>query len=166
MSTYALRIPEPLFREMHEDLDRPHAFAFERVAFLHCAIACAPGQSVLLAAEYRPVADEDYLPTEEYGALVGPTGIRRAFERAYARKGTVIHVHRHEHSGRPAFSVHDEATNHDLVPSFWNVAPDVPHGAIVLSHDQAHGLVWDPTTRRAVRAAAIRVVGCRLMELA
>lgn len=166
MTAYSLRIPGLLFTAIHADLDRQHAFALERVGFLHCASARSFGETLLLAADYRPVADEDYLRSEDYGALVGPVGIRRAFERAYALKTTVIHVHRHEHLGAPGFSRHDEETNRQLIPSFWNVAPGVPHGALVLSRDRARCVFWEPATRAAVPAASIRRIGRRLEELA
>ncbi len=39
-----------LFEQLHDDLSRPHPFAFERVAFLSCKTAhLAGGGTVLLA---------------------------------------------------------------------------------------------------------------------
>ena len=48
----------------------------------------------------------------------------------------------HEHSGRPSFSRTDLREQIKFVPDFFKVRPQLPHGAIVLSHDRAAGRVW------------------------
>jgi hypothetical protein len=165
MSAYEIRIPANLFHQIHLDLDRPHEFAFERVGFMYCAFASSEGLCTLLGETYAPVGDDQYLRSNEYGALVGRDGIRQALERAYATKACVVHIHRHEHKGRPEFSFQDVATNMQLVPTFWNVAPGVPHAAMVLSHDRARSDVWDPKSREIKAARSIKSVGFRLEEL-
>lgn len=157
--SYELRLPANLLRSIHGDLDRPHEFALERVGFLYCTRARGSDITLLLGGFYAPVDDADYLPSDEYGALVGAGGIRRAMERAYADKSCVIHVHRHEHRGVPRFSPADTATNDELIPAFWNVAPRAVHGAMVLSHDRARCALWDSDSRQPALAECVRSVG-------
>jgi hypothetical protein len=51
-------------------------------------------------------------------------------------------VHMHEHEGIPGFSQVDLTESMKFVPDFFNVAPQMLHGAIVLSRDRAAGLCW------------------------
>lgn len=165
MSAYEVRIPAGLLGQIRSDLDRPHAFALERVGFMHCAVARSADVCTLLGETYAPVGDDQYLETDEYGALIGRDAIRQALERAYASKACVVHIHRHEHLGRPEFSFQDVETNLQLVPTFWNVAPGVPHAAMVLSHDRARCDVWDPASREIKPACSIRSIGFHLETL-
>ena len=48
----------------------------------------------------------------------------------------------HAHHGRTGFSEIDDRESRKFVPDFFNVAPAMPHGAVVLSLDQAVGLCW------------------------
>jgi hypothetical protein len=48
----------------------------------------------------------------------------------------------HGHNGLPGFSRVDVTESKKFVPDFFNVAPMMPHGIIVLSHDRAIGLCW------------------------
>ena len=88
-------------------MDRPHPFAAERVGFLACRAGRLDGGGiVILAADYDPVADEDYVDDLRVGAMMGPAAIRKALQRAYNDgRGdlSLFHVHMHEHSGLPGF---------------------------------------------------------------
>ena len=156
----ALRIGEGLLDRIHGDLDRSHIFANERVGFIACATSEVRGGMVLLADEYLPVADKDYIDIPTVGAMMGPAAIRNALEYAYGRIGVVmLHVHRHEHRGKPAFSKVDISESSKFVPDFWKVRPGLPHGMVVLSCDAMSGMTWDPATRRPEAMSQISVVG-------
>lgn len=161
-----LRSSSLLWQRIHRDLDRPHEFAVERVGFLFCRKARGSEGVGLIAAEYRAVKDSHYLQCLEMGALVGADGIREAMQHAYHDQYSVMHVHRHEHTGKPWFSVVDVEENNKLIPTFWNVAPSVPHGALLLSIDRARALVWDdPNSRRAHCIETITTIGQRIEDL-
>jgi len=162
---YALRITDRLLEEVHQDLSRPHAVAYERVGHLHCRVGIDRGLTVILAEEYRPVADGDYLPSVEVGAMIGPTAIRRALQHAYQRRDAVFHIHRHDHVGVPAFSRLDVRENARCVPDFWKVSPAMPHGALVLSLDAATGQVWCPLTHANQSLGDITCVGTPVRRL-
>jgi hypothetical protein len=135
-----------LMRRVREDLTRPHSFAAERVGFLACrAGRLDDGGIVILAVGYGPVANEDYVDDVRVGAMMGAAAIRKALQLAYndGRSDlSLFHIHMHEHSGLPGFSRVDVAENRQFVPDFFNVAPAMPHGAIVLSRDRATGRCW------------------------
>lgn len=48
---------------------------------------------------------------------------------------SMVHVHLQEHRGRPGFSRTDLSENALFVPDFWNVQPNLPHGAVVFRFD-------------------------------
>jgi hypothetical protein len=141
------RIPRRLLEDIHADLSRPHPFAAERVGFLACRPAATADGMVLLAHEYRPVADTHYEEDYTVGAMMGSVAIRTALEYAYQHKMAMFHLHRHDHRGHPRFSMVDRREAARFVPDFWNVAPRTPHGALVLSHNRIHGHWWDQRTR-------------------
>ena len=160
-----LRLTAQLLAQVHADLDRPHPVAFERVGFLVCRIARGKEDASLLAADYLPMADEFYLPSAEMGAVINADGIRTAMQMAFRERCSLVHVHRHEHEGSPGFSDIDRSENAKLIPSFWHVVPDMPHGALVLSFDRARGRVWDCDDRIDREIASICAVGTRIQEL-
>ena len=54
----------------------------------------------------------------------------------------LFHVHSHGGRGFPQFSGVDIRENAKFIPDFFKVAPQMPHGAIVLSSDSARGQMW------------------------
>jgi hypothetical protein len=149
--TYRLR--QNLLGRVHEDLNRQHPFAAERVGFLFGRAARIGNDGlIILATEYEPIADDDYVDDPSVGAMMDATAIRKALERALnggAGDLSVFHVHRHEHDGAPWFSSIDLCESAKFAPSFFHVAPKIPHGVIVLSHDQAAGPLVDKRRRRS-----------------
>jgi hypothetical protein len=141
------------------DLLRPHPFAAERVGFISCRVAETHGGIVALAEGYHPVDDEDYLDDQTAGAMMGPAAIRKALQLAYGDRVSMFHVHMHQHSGLPWFSGLDLRENAKFVPDFWNVRPEFPHGALVLSSDSIAGLCWLTPRKKPVRITEFTVVG-------
>jgi hypothetical protein len=138
----SFRIVGGLLRNARLDLQRAHRFAFERVGFISARPAISGTVLSLIAVDYHPVADEDYLDDPSVGAMIGPDAIRKALQIAYRSDVSMLHVHMHEHTGRPNFSPVDRREYPKFVPDFFNVRPALPHGAILLSHDELTGLVW------------------------
>jgi molybdopterin-synthase adenylyltransferase len=136
------KITPQLLAAIRADLVRPHSFAMERVGFISTGMAASRDGLVLLAQEYRPVADEDYVREDTVPVMMGPGAIRKAMQWALTDRVGIFHVHTHGGSGIPTFSGIDLRESARFVPSFVNVAPQRAHGAIVLSGDAARGQVW------------------------
>ncbi len=128
--------------DVRKDLARPHKFAAERVGFIAVRAASAKNSLVLLAQAYHPLTDEDYVNDQSVGAMMGQEAIRKALNVALLESAGMFHIHMHEHRGRPSFSRTDLREQLKFVPDFFKVRPQLPHGAIVLSHDRAAGRVW------------------------
>lgn len=143
------KLRRDLLERIHVDLSRPHHFAAERVAFLACRLASTDDGACILAQAYLPVADDHYEDDPSVGAMMDSQAIRSALEYAYNHGTAMFHLHRHEHRGHPNFSIVDECEAARFVPDFWKVAPNLLHGALVLSHDRIHGRWWGPCTRAA-----------------
>ncbi|MGY3495929.1 hypothetical protein [Bradyrhizobium sp. USDA 4502] len=148
--------------EVRRDLARPHPFAAERVGFISVRATTVGDDSlVLLAADYHPLADDEYVDDSTVGAMMGQEAIRKALEIALLRSVGMVHVHLHEHHGRPHFSRTDVREQLRFIPDFFKVRREMPHGAVVLSHDRANGRVWlDRDT--IVDISEFDVVGRRL----
>jgi hypothetical protein len=155
-----------LLTQMRKDLQRPHAFAFERVGFISCGIAnIAPDGLIILASEYHPVADEDYEDDRSVGAMMGSAAIRKALQFAYRNEVGMFHVHMHCHEGRPSPSRTDLEETAKFVPSFWHVRPRLAHGAIILSRDSISGRCWSPGMKGPLPLTKIAIVGPRMISI-
>ena len=149
---------------MREDLLRPHEYAAERVGFIICGVGkVEPSGFVILAHSYCSVADEDYVDDPTVGAMMGPGAIRKAMQLAYTNKVAMFHVHLHDHVGHPKPSSTDRRETAKFVPDFWNVRPEMPHGAVILSRDWLSGRCWYPGRSEPIEIADVTVVGARLV---
>lgn len=159
------KIPYSLLKLIREDLVRPHAFAFERVGFLSCRMAhLKPSGLILLACEYLPVANEDYVNNSTVGAMMGADAIRKALQFALNDVG-MFHVHMHDHFGTPRPSKVDLNETAKFVPDFWHVRPEMAHGALILSRDSISGRCWFPGRRKPISISKLTIVGPRLASL-
>jgi hypothetical protein len=152
--TVLFRARGDLLSAVRHDLDRRHRFAAERVGFLTCRAARLAGDGlIILATGYHPVADGDYVEDYTVGAMMGPGALRMAMRLAYntgQEDVSIFHIHAHTCDGHPGLSDVDLSESAKFVPDFFNVAPAMPHGIVVLSRDRAAGLCWrTPRHRRA-----------------
>jgi len=155
-----LRLLRPLLVHIHEDLSRSHRFAAERVGFLTCGVATLADGGMLLSAEtWHAVADEDYIEAPHVGACIGGGAFRKIFQLAYRQPVAILHVHRHDHEGRPGFSRTDERSMREFVPGFFNACHTRPHGALVLSRNSAVGAVWTEANGHPHELATVDVIG-------
>lgn len=160
------KIASSLLASVKADLLRPHPFAYERVGFLACRIgSLLPSGLVIIAGQYNRIDDDDYVPDESVGAMMGPNAIRKALQFAYNRPVCMFHVHQHDHTGQPRFSRIDRRETAKFVPNFWHVRPAMPHGAIILSKDSACGLCWYPKAANPIRVRDFTFVGSRMSLL-
>lgn len=142
MKTY-VKISTSLLHSIRMDLQRRHAFAFERVGFVTAGASWTKaGDLVLLCREYQPVADEDYERSSTVGARIGSAAMRKALQVAYHHTAAILHIHSHGGKGLPAFSSVDLQSAMEFVPGFFNALPQMPHGIVVLSDNSARCLLW------------------------
>ena len=139
-----LKLTSALYDEMILRLRGPHDFAAERVAFLKCRPALSARSLLLLVGGIHHVEDEDYVDDPSAGATIGRSALRKALQAAHTDAVSMVHVHLHEHRGRPRFSRTDLRENALFVPDFWNVQPSLPHGTVVFSFNSAVGQCWIP----------------------
>lgn len=129
---------------------------------MRVGLAHGDQETLLLAAEYQPVADEDYVADPSVGAMIGRDAIRKALEWADGWHGGICHIHAHVGRGVPRFSGDDHRGNARVIPSFFNIAPGKIHGAVVLSDDRMAGAVWTGKTSTPIAIGRWTVVGAPL----
>ena len=151
-----LKIRGPLLDEIRRDLARPHAFAHERVGFLTAGAAATPDGILMLVRGYRPVEDDDYEEDARVGAKIGSNAMRKAAQSAYRPAAVLLHIHTHGGHGRPQFSGVDLRSADEFVPGFFETAPRMPHGLLVLSHELGPGAAVARRLSRARRDHALR----------
>ena len=106
---------------------------------------------MMIAADYATVSDNHYVEDETVGARINGAAIRAALQSALTKNVGLFHVHVHGHSGVPKPSRTDLIESRKFVPDFFNAAPLMPHGTLILSNDSAFGNCWlskdaDPQT--------------------
>lgn len=162
----SVKLTRNMLDGIRQDLERPHPFAFERVGFITTGATYLPGGNVLLLGrQYQPVADDDYVRSDEVGAMIGPQAMRRAMEWAYKHRSGLLHVHTHGGTGRPMFSVTDRRSAFEFVTGFFNALPRIPQGILVLSNDSAAGLIWTGKNAQPVNVHQFTQVGVPLRPI-
>lgn len=156
----AMRMTDRLWTNLHADLDRVHAFAYERVAFVSCRPADdGNGGLLLLADKMHVVPDEHYERQPNMPVTITGRAFSPMLGLAYREAVGIFHVHRHEHSGPPRFSGVDLSEASKFVPDFWKVRPRFPHGVLVLSHDSIFGLVFQQHSPKPQGISRFSIVG-------
>lgn len=154
-----LRITRRMFDFIRTDLRRPHAFALERVGFVTCRFGYVGRDLLILAAEYHPVRDENYIMDRRFGALIDGAAFRAAMQLALTGCVGLFHVHLHDHLGVPGPSKIDRTESARFVPDFFHVRPELPHGTFILSADRMSGLLWLRRTLRPRPISQVAIVG-------
>ena len=140
--TIQFKITRHLLETIRRDLARPHPFAYERVGFISAGLSSAVDDLFVLARSYRTVEDNEYLRDYSVGAMMGPEAIRKALQWAMSERVAIFHVHTHGGRGQPGFSGIDLREQAKFVPNFFQIAPQCPHGALVLSNTSVYGHIW------------------------
>ena len=78
MNTH-VKITRRLLDRARADLERPHAFAHERVGFFTAGATAYGGMVMLLVRDYMPVDDADYVYDPTVGACIGSEQCERLF---------------------------------------------------------------------------------------
>jgi hypothetical protein len=161
------KIRQALAQAIQEDLARNHEFAHERVGFIACRAAQIQDGIMVLAETYQPVADDNYLEDESVGALISGSAIRAAMQISLDSGAGMFHVHMHEHIGVPRPSRVDLEDSKKFVPDFFNVAPFMPHGTVILSKDKAFGLCWLGKEHKPIHFDMVMISGApiRLVDI-
>jgi hypothetical protein len=158
-----IKIPGGIYRQMMEDLTRPHPFAGERVGFAFGRIGSLINQDkIVLITRYQSVPDHQYVDDTSVGARIGSEALTFAMQAVYhvrAKKEGIFHIHLHDRYGSPSLSKTDMDELPKLIPGFQAVGRNAPHGIIILSRDHGSGWVWLPNFRIPARASSISVIG-------
>lgn len=155
------KITENMLNEARRDLRRPHPFAEERIGFFTARCTRTAKGLLILASKYIDIPDNGYLHDDSVGAMMNQATILTAMQAAYSDKVGIIHVHLHEHHGRPSLSRTDWRESEKFMPSFINVRPEYPHSALVLSADSMNGICWLPKCATPCPIDKFVVVGAR-----
>lgn len=155
-----LRIPQVLHQLMLNDLRRPHSFADERVGFLQTTSkVLADGTVLIIATEYNPVNDENYIEDDRVGAKINSAAIRAAMQRSLKKQGGCFHVHLHDHRGQPGPSRTDSNSLPSVVESLGNIAPNQANGFLILSQNSFYASIKIPGEKAFLQPEVVTVVG-------
>lgn len=156
----AIRIPQVIHQQMLDDLLRPHAFAYERVGFLHTkSKVLLNGKIIVLAVGYKAVDDNNYLEDEDVGAKINSNAIRIAMENSLRSQCGCFHVHLHDHLGIPTPSKVDRRELPGIVKSLANVAPTQINGYLILSSDSVIAQVQSLENEQLIDVNLVAIVG-------
>jgi len=143
MKDVKFKITKSLKNKIKRDLERTHEHAFERVGFLLTRLYEGNDQKIILAYDYRPVLDEDYIEDRSVGARINSDAIRAIMQISLSENCGLFHVHLHEHSGKPSESLSDEEGIHPLMTSISRLNSKEDFGYLILSDDSAICRIYD-----------------------
>ncbi len=145
---------------MVQDLMRTHDFASERIGFL-CTktISLRSGECIVLAIDYLPVDDKNYIYDPMVGAKINSAAFRIAMQDCLDKNYGCFHVHLHDHFGKPFPSPVDKKSNPGIITSLGNVARQNVYGVMILSRDSFYTEIKTNSFKKAVSANAVSIVG-------
>ena len=157
MNKVELRLSRPLLDQILQDLRRPHQFAAERVGFAWGVFEDdADSKNLILMNGYEPVEEPHYIDDPTVGVRISGDAIRWAMQLALDKspeRTCVFHVHLHDFKGKPRPSRIDCAEIPPVVRSIARLAPDVPHGFIILSVNSISAWMLPPGSDKLVEAS-------------
>jgi hypothetical protein len=159
-----IKFTRQLLDRARTDLERPHVFAHERVGFFTAGATACGDTVMLLARDYVPVDDADYLYNPTVGATIGSNAMRKALQFGYRARSSLLHVHSHGGRGRPEFSDIDLKSGAEFVPAFFHAIPRMPHGMVVLSTNSASAKIWFGENETGKYASGFTSVGVSLAK--
>lgn len=146
--------------EIRADMERPHAFAFERVGCVFTRLAIHDtDRPIILATRYKSLADDHYVRDDSVGARIGSAAIQGLMQEILDTRQGAFLVHLHGHRGMPLLSAVDRQAMLPLVPSLRNAEPKVAHGVLLLSEDCVAGWALLPDQNHFAKIEKITVVG-------
>jgi molybdopterin/thiamine biosynthesis adenylyltransferase len=155
-----VKIPRSIFKKIHEDLDKKHSFAFERMGFIYSSYKKINRQThLIILNEYTSVDDENYIKDKSVGGRVNSTAIRNAVNKNMRSHKGCFAVHKHLTNGIPSFSSTDLKELPPLPQTFNTIFPKEAHGLLLLSKSDIICLVWLPNLKKAFFASKCVVVG-------
>lgn len=155
-----VRITEKLYKQILEDLRRPHPIAYERVGFIFAKLGrISKDELLILFCNYGQLCDDNYVLDESVGARINSAAISSAMQKILDFYQGAFHVHLHDFPGKPRPSQIDIAGIFPMIPSFQAVGPTLPHGVLLLGRDNAICYVWMPGSKEPTLAEKITIVG-------
>jgi molybdopterin/thiamine biosynthesis adenylyltransferase len=155
-----LRIPKHFKDMMMADLKRTHLFAAERVGFFSTTSTSAGSSfDIITVTGYNSVPDEDYIDDPSVGAKINSNAIRSVMQRIISTGHGAIHVHLHEHTGKPSPSFTDLDSLPNLAKSFLNANPKTACGYLIMSKDNFFCSLYQAGTSNIIPVAQMTVVG-------
>jgi molybdopterin/thiamine biosynthesis adenylyltransferase len=113
----------------------------EQVVFALGSHARIDGRTVLLVKEFLTLPDEAFVDTRAHGARWRGGAMRPILNAALSQRRGIVLFHTHPHAGPVSLSADDRRSARELLPTFQNLVPDLPHALVVLGRDQAAGLM-------------------------
>jgi hypothetical protein len=158
-----VKITRKIYDNMLLSLRSSHPFANERVGFLFARKDIVEDTVTIIPTGFQAVEDSHYADDPDVGARITSAAIREVMERAYSTGESILHVHLHEHLGKPIFSRADIFGYSQMVPSFHNIRATGFHGGLVFTQDGSSGLIWPTKVASPVPVNKLTIVGYPLV---
>lgn len=134
---FQFRISKELKNIITEDLSRVHEYAYERVGFILTRTHWIGELEIVLAYDYKPVLDKNYIKDNTVGARINSLAIKEAMEISLAENCGIFHVHVHSHLGKPMESSSDIIGIIPMIESVARINRKEKFGYLILSDDSA-----------------------------
>lgn len=153
------RVSKKLKEKIDIDLSKKHSYAYERVGFVLTRTHWIGEKAIVLAYDYKPVADEDYIKDDDVGARINSRAIKKAIEIAYSENCGIFHVHAHCHLEKPIESSSDIAGIKPMMESISRIGKKQLFGYVILSENSALCKIKSPSDKSFIEASVYSEVG-------
>jgi hypothetical protein len=135
----------------------------ESAGVLFCREARGPTQTKLLANEFLPYADGDYLERGVDKLVIDPVAVNNCIQRAKRLDLSIVQVHTHPLSNNANFSPTDLNGESEMLPVLHRRVPNRHHGSLVLGRQSSAARIYDSGLN--VSSARIVAIGKNVQHL-
>jgi hypothetical protein len=135
----------------------------ESAGVLFCREARGPTQTKLLANEFLPYAENDYLERGVDKLVIDPVAVNNCIQRAKRLDLSIVQVHTHPLSNNANFSPADLSGESEMLPVLHRRVRDRHHGSLVLGRQSSAARIYDSSLN--VSSARIVAIGKNVQHL-
>ncbi len=151
---WSLRIPQPLYQELHAHLfPGDHD---EHGAVIEAGLATIRGEKVLLARQLIKAREGiDWVPGKRGYRMLTAAFVTQCVRECRHEQLVYLAVHNHGGDKSVAFSDVDLDTHERGFPALLDIMKGKPVGALVFAHDAVGGDIWTKAGRHSIGHATV-----------
>lgn len=137
----------------------------ESIVFALASHGTTKTRTIVLVRELMMLPAAEYVADPSHGAAWRGAAMIPVLNAALGAGLGIIAFHSHPHRGPVTLSFDDREGARRLLPTFANIIPGRPHGAVVMGEDYAAGMVLLPGPESYRTTVRVRLLGHSIRDL-